>query len=645
MPYYNLATEYASLIIVVLAMISFTIDEKKGGSRYSALRWMQLATLISIVVTIGSLITADFFMDYPLWLTDILKYLYFLTSPIAAPLALFYGITLIYPKTYKVDFAKKYLWAWLPYALYCVFVVTNAYHRLIFTISPTEGYIRGELFRITYVIALYYAILVFYFTIKNRKSPQKNSLYIVGLNLFVASLIFCTQLFMPPLQLSGLASVVGVLILQFYIHNVSQSTDPLTELYNRTNLANRMTNLCKSDTPYSLFVFSIRNFKGINERNGLEFGDNLLEKIALRFKENLTNRQIFRYSGDEFAVLLVDYEKLPKQLIPNICSDISRSYEIDGGYITIDFVYAQVDFPLFGINTQEIISAMDYSLSLAKKSVSNLNYIYDSSISDKMKRRNYVIERIKKALKTDGFEMHYQPIYSVNHSEFNMAEALIRFKPNQGDFVSPGEFIPIAEETGLIIKITQTVLELVCADYQKLQIRYGENLKVRSISVNFPYVWFMKQGVAKEVYDTVKRYDLSPEMIKIELTERTFVTDIKTTLDIMNEFIKYGFIFELDDFGVEYSNFSMFFDVPIQVIKFDRSFVVSSTVNSQRRDFFNMFLKAIKSLDREIKVVMEGVETDDLKQYLIDCGCDYIQGFVFSKPLVFNEYSDFLENK
>ncbi len=642
MAYYNLAAEYASLIIISLATVSFLLDQSKGTTRYGALKWLQLGTLVSIVVTIGSLVTADFYMNYPLWVVDILKYLYFLTAPIAAPLALFYGITLTYHKTYRINFFKKYIWAWLPYVIYCIIILTNGLHRLIFTISPSEGYIRGGLFRITYVIALVYFLLIIYLTVINFKTPHRKSLLIICLNLFISSLIFCAQLLIPQLQLSGLASVTGVLIIQFYVQNVSHNSDALTELYNRAALTNLMTRLCKSRTSFTLFVFSIRNFKGINERNGLMFGDALLEEISLRLRVLLPHRDVFRYSGDEFAVLMheQDYQYINK--IDEIFENLNKSYTVDGIIISVDFIYARVDYPRFGTKPQDIISSVDYSLSLIKKGVGNISFVYDVGICEQMKRRNYVIERIKKALDTDGFEAYYQPIYCVKKSEFTLAEALIRFKPEQGEFISPGEFIPIAEDTGLIIRITKTMLNLVCCDYQKLINILGNNTKLAGISINFPYVMFMKNGSAKEVYEIVNSYNLSPDMIKIELTERTLATDIENTLKIMNEFIKLGFVFELDDFGVEYSNFSMFFSIPIRMIKFDRSLVVSSAEDEDRRDFFNKFLTAVKALDNDIEVIMEGVEDDEVKQFLINCGSDYIQGYVYSKPLPINEFIRFL---
>ncbi len=642
MPYYNLVAEYASLVVIVLAIVGFALAEEKGTTRYRALRLMQFATLISILITIGSLLTADYYMYCPIWIADILKYLYFLTSPIVAPLALYYAITLMHPKTYKIGFIKNYVWAWLPYAIYSLFIISNAIHRLVFTMSPTEGYVRGEFFRITYVIALLYIFMVVFFAIRHYKTPQRNALFVICLNLLLASLIFCAQLIVPPVQLSGLASVAGVLIVQFYVHNVTHKSDSLTELYNRGYLTTNMAKLCKAGTPFSLFVFSIRNFKGINERHGLKFGDTLLEKIGRRLRTYVSYQHVFRYSGDEFALLIPKYESSKNQNIEEIYNGIKEVYSINNNTITPDFAYARVDFPEFGSKAEEIMSAMDYSLSIVKKEINNTTCFYEKAICVQMKRRNYIIERIKKALNTDGFEAYYQPIYSVKKGDFTMAEALIRFRPEEGEFISPVEFIPIAEETGLISKITVRMLEMVCSDYRKMMDSLGEDIRVQAISINFPYSFFTKEGAAEESAKIVKKYRLLPQQINMELTERTFATDIEKNLRIMNEFTEKGFLFELDDFGIEYSNFSMFFKVPIHIVKFDRSLVENSTCNENRREFFVKFIAAMKAVDKDLEIVMEGVEQEEVKDFLIGCGGDYIQGFIYSKPLPWKEYVEFI---
>ncbi len=640
MPFYNLAAEIAALLVVCISMTSFLLDDNKVSTRYSALKWFYIATLASIIITLVSLWTTDHYTIVPLVITDIFKYLYFFTASIAAVMALYYAITLTHYKNHKFNFFKQYVWAWLPYAIYCVIIATNGIHRLIFTISPTEGYIRGEYFRITYVIALIYYGLIIYFTLKHFKTPQRTALLVICLNLLIATLIFCTQLFIPSLQLSGIASVCGALVIHFYVQNVSRTTDPLTELYNRQTLTIQMTKLCKEQESFDLLVFSLRNFKGINERNGLHFGDTLLEQVALRLRNFMPAKQLFRYSGDEFAMLIPRSDMNGVLHVGEYLQKLEAPYCIDDTQFTIDLIAARVEYPLFGTKTEELISAVDYSLYLLKKNPEDKNIIFDATVPEVMKRRHYIIERLKDAIENNGFEAYYQPIYSVNDKSFPFAEALIRFKPCDKPFISPAEFIPIAEETGMILKITTMMLELVCADYRKLLDMYGDNLQIKSISVNFPYVHLMKNNAEEEMLEIVQRYNLSPSMIKIELTERTFAKDLEKTIEVMHEFIEKGFIFELDDFGVEYSNFGMFFNVPINIIKFDRSLVMNATSTPERREFFRQFLIAMKKV--EMRVVMEGVEDGELLSFLSECGSDYIQGFVFTKPLPFAEFSEYI---
>ncbi len=640
MPFYNLAAEFASLLVICVSMISFLLDDNKVSTRYRALKWLYFTTFFSIVITIGSLLTTDYYTQVPVVLTDVFKYLYFLTVPIAAPMALYYSITLTYHKNYKLNFIKEYIWAWLPYAIYCLIIVTNGIHRLIFTISSTEGYIRGDFFRITYFIAFIYFALIIYFTAVNIRTPQRTALLIVCLNLLISTVIFCAQLIIPSVQLSGVASVCGILIMHFYVQNVSKFTDPLTELYNRQTLTIVMTRLCKSQTPFSLVVYSLRNFKGVNERNGLQVGDEILEQFALRLRGMYPGKYLHRYSGDEFAILIPASDKAAHDKLESCFKKIGLAFILDKLSFTMNIVQARVDYPEFGMKTEELISAMDYSISTIKKNQGDTNQIYDISVCERMKRRHYIIERLKHAIENNGFEAYYQPIFSANNNDFSMAEALIRFRKSDEPFVSPGEFIPIAEDTGMIIKITRMMIELVCADYQKLLDRYGDKLKVKSISINFPYVMFMKKNAVDDVLKIVSKYNISPSMIKLELTERTFSSDLNKTIEVMGEFIKNGFIFELDDFGVEYSNFSMFFSVPIKIVKFDRSLVINATSTEERKGFFKQFLEGVKELD--IEVVMEGVEDEELLNFLIACKSDYIQGFVFSKPLTLSEFDEFI---
>ncbi len=639
---YNLMAEISALLIITVSMTSFLLDEKTVSSRHRIFGVLYYATFASILVTLASIITAENFTAFPLWLTDLFKLLYFLTSPIAAPIALFYAISLGYRKGFKISFIKKYVWAWLPYAVYCLIVLTNFLHHAVFVISPTQGYGRGPLVRISYIIAILYAVLILAYTIMNIRRPQRTSLLIICLNLLISSVVFGLQLFFPPIQLSGLASVSGILVIHFYLQSVTKVTDPLTELKNRQALTIQLTRLCDAGTPFSLIVCSLRNFKGINERLGLEFGDTLLESLAIRFKKILPPNEIYRYSGDEFAWLTTHRQDIAEiHNVEKIADRVEMPFSIDGTSIMLDMTYARVDYPEFGTGVKEIISTMDYSLSMVKKNSGETNYIYDLAVCEKMRRRSHIIERLKAAIANNGFEAHYQPIYAGSSKSFQMAEALIRMKKTQEEPIYPGEFIPIAEETGLIVKITLMMLEMVCSDYRDLLNKHEDALGLRTISINFPYVQFSLPNTAQEVTDILRKYDIPSDRIRIELTERTLASDLHTTKNTIDELVRRGFSFELDDFGVEYSNLTMFLSMPVDTIKFDRSLVLSATETEVRRVFFLRFLQAVKVVG--IEVVMEGVEDEELLNFLLECGSDYIQGYIFSKPLPQDEFVHFLE--
>ncbi len=622
-------------------MIGFFHDNAVITDRYKGLKWMYVITSISIVITILCLTVSNSYQSFPIWLPNFLRQLYFVASPILAPFYVVYAMSIVYSNQSYSSFFSKYLWVVLPYFIYLVFVFSNPVHNLIFSFSENLGYIKGPLSQVSYYIAfLYFAILAI-FTLRHRRSPQINVLVIICINFLLSTVVFSMQIFIPEVQLSGLACTSGLLVVHLYILSVSKSMDPLTELSNRQTLAIHLQSLSEKNSPYYLCVFSIVNFKSINDRLGLDFGDAVLSGLSSRMRDILPSKNLYRYGGDEFAYLTLHSDDIETEnnVLKNVMTDICKPFIHGNSQLSLDLVYARVDFPSFGKDAKEIISAIDYSISTAKKSLGETNFFYDSSVVTNMKRRNFIIETLKDAIENDKFEVYYQGIYSAEKSVFSMAEALIRLKSET--FISPGEFIPIAEDTGLINKITYIVLEKVCKDYVSFKDSLGSRFS--SISINFPYVHFLQKNTVQKVCNVMDSYNVPYSAIKMELTERTLVSDTMRVKTTMDEFIQHGFEFELDDFGVEYSNLSLFFDIPIKIIKFDRSLVYASTKDKTRRNFFENLLSAIKALD--IQVVMEGVEEQELLDYLLRSGCDYIQGYVFTKPLPCPEFVEFIKSR
>ncbi len=636
---FNLAAEVAALLIITVSIIGLLLDSSFITTRHRIFRWLYYCAFFTSFFTILAVFSQEYLHLFPIQMVVFFRYMFYITMPTAAIAALYYAISLVYTKTNNNNLLIQHFWGVIPYLVYILVLFSNLFNNAIFSYTKADGIIQGKLYRITYPMVVIYFIMIVVFVIKHNNSPRRKSLYIIILNLVVTAIVFCMQLVLPTLQMSGLASMLGILVIHLYIQNISKSNDELTELYNRQALTEKLNNMCKHKRSFSLYVISLRNIRGINERLGLEYGDALLETFSFELKKILPHKALFRYTGDEFAILTEEFSD-GKLALDDL---LSKQLIIRDKPIKLDTIVARVDYPSFGQNTKEIISAMDYSIATLKKTLGSEKYFYDVKVCERLRRRYDIIERLNHAIENDGFVPYYQGIFDVKSGKFTMAEALIRLKNNEANPVSPAEFIPIAEETGQIIKITLIMMEMVCSDYRLLLDKYGDNLPLKSISVNFPYAQFLTLNTVKDLNEILAKYELSKDRIKIELTERTLSSDLTATKEIITELVNNGFEFELDDFGVEYSSLSMFFDMPINIVKFDRSLVLNFTADESRKNFLKTFLEAVKST--RMKVVMEGVEDKKLLEFLIEIGADYIQGYIYAKPLPLNEFIDLINKQ
>ncbi len=653
---YNLAAEIAAFVIVTILAINLFFEKEIDSRRNKFFKGIVIAIFFLVVYTLVSSLLAYFPYILPIWVSELVMVLYFTAIPLALVMGLLYTQSLNKGRNEKTTLTVGLALLMLPYAAYLVVIVLNFVFHNVFTLTQAEGYKPGVLSQLPYPVALFYIVAIFIVAFRNRKQTNKMIGFVICVNVSIMACISFAQFFYPYVLLSGIANVAGALVVYLYIQNVTKSTDILTGLYNRDRLTYNITKRLKAykkrnpimasnkSYTFSLVVFSLRNIKGINERFGLEGGDEVFESFAKYLRAVAAPCLAYRYSGDEFAVLLDSQIADKNTLIQNAASFFNEPCLIGRKKtpVSVNVVYARVDFPEFGKGVKTLISALDYSIAILKHEKKRNNYMYDLTISEKVSRRNSIIDRIKYALDNDGFEMYYQPIHSTVDNSYKEAEALIRMRTSIGS-IYPDEFIPLAEETGLIVNMTYLVIDKVCKDLRQLIDVYGEKMKEYSISINFPYAQFLEHDLVDKVMGILNLHNIDPKQIKIEITERTLIGDAGLITGVMREMQEKGFIFEIDDFGVDYSNISLILHLPVEIIKIDRSLVLLATKKESNEEFFRLFLKAIRHTGR--KVVIEGIETKEQADFFEGCGSEYIQGYYYSHPLSFTEYLDFLKKK
>ncbi len=639
---YNLAAEYASLIIICAILISFTRDYNSATLSNRCIKYTYLVVLATVLSTIAAMLNGVPGTGiFHLALAYITNIIYFMLIPSVSVCYLFYTIIITRLK-YNERIMKRILFsACIPYTIYLLLLLTNIHNGRIFYITEELGYVRGTWFQLPYILIGINAIIILGFVIKYRTLMHTSSFFILGASTLLAILSIVIQACNPNLIMTGSICTMSILSLHLYIQNVSKSTDQLTHLHNRISLMHHSRQLIKKGENFSLYVFSLRSFKMINERYGLTFGDRVLTHTASIFAKLFKYDMVFRYTGDEFALLLPNNNGQYDHNITELHSKFDQPFTIDGNELYLDVICARVDYGTFGTNIKDLISCADYSISVLKKGEGSRKYLYDTSIVKEILGSNDMVQQLKHAIANDLFEIHYQPIYCVRTRKFVQAEALVRMRKSDGILLYPDKFIDIAERTGLIVPMTYLVLEHVCKDFRSLLDQYSEDLlSLKSISVNFPYLQFITPNMHETVMNILNKYEIPTHRIKIEITERTMISDTCAVSDSMEWMLQKGFVFELDDFGVDYSNMYTFLQLPINIIKLDRSLLLAATGNFKNMNFYKHLASGILATESEI--IIEGVETKEQLEFAIDCNCTYIQGFYFSKPLCFNDFKTYI---
>ncbi len=427
--------------------------------------------------------------------------------------------------------------------------------------------------------------------------------------------------------------------------------DPLTMLPNRQLLIDRLkqaiASTARNNRNGALLFIDLDNFKTLNDTLGHDIGDLLLKAVADRLVSSVRKTDtVARLGGDEFVVMLT---YLSKDLLE--CADqAKRVTEKILGVLNLPFHlngHAYQSTPSIGvtlinnqsISVEAILKQADLAMYQAKAAGRNTLRFYDAEMQSAVMNRVALEKNLKDGLKNNEFLLHYQP--QLNSSKQIVgAEALIRwFSPERG-LVSPAQFIPLAEETRLIIPIGKWVLETAC----KQLVSWGKSPKTSdlALSVNVSVHQFRQPDFVKQVMDTVEQAGANPFRLKLELTESLLVDNVEDIIIKMVALKAKGVSFSLDDFGTGYSSLSNLKRLPLDQLKIDQSFVRDVMTDPNDASIACTIVALAQNLGLE--VIAEGVETKDQHEFLFQNGCYFYQGYLFSKPLPIDQFEAFLKN-
>ena len=637
---WNIIPEFCALAILLIVWFY----EKKGSNIPSIKNKIFLGCLIiTFIFIISNIISTIMIHNYkvvPNWLIWVVTTIYFIFLAQMGLIYFYYVVANIYSEYNKIK--NILIITGIPAFCFVIIMICNFYTKIIFDISQDLGYVRGEYIIITYLIFYFYCLLIWGLLIyKNGKLEQKISRILLVFPA-VSTLIIIFQQTHPEIILSGFAASCSLLIVYLYLQNKQIYIDYLTKVPNRWELLNMLDFLLlrrKQIEKFSLIIVSLREFKTVNDRYGQQVGDAFLKKISELLCYISPKGSVYRFNGDEFAILL--FEEVDINVEDYVCQiqkKMNRMWKVEecSAYLSV-----AIGITIYADNNKTVealIQSAEDAVEEAKKRKNNYICFYDEDMFKKMERKKKIIEILKQKLHDESFEMYYQPIYATSAEKFLNVESLIRINDTPIGPIYPSEFIPIAEETGIIIEMTYVILDKVCKFIKSI---IDNKILIECVHVNFSPVQFSQINLGQKVIEIMEKNSIPSHTVKIEFTESAVADSTDSVIKFATEMKDYGIKMGLDDFGTGYSNVATVMSIPFHAVKLDKSFVSMAMEDEGADTMVRKMIGAFKALS--MQVVAEGVETKEQKELVIDFGVDQIQGYYFSKPLPEEEALQFLK--
>jgi diguanylate cyclase (GGDEF)-like protein/PAS domain S-box-containing protein len=415
--------------------------------------------------------------------------------------------------------------------------------------------------------------------------------------------------------------------------------DELTGLANRVRLKDAIADRIRlgGDGGLAVLMLDLDNFKNVNDSLGHGVGDKLLLEASRRLRDVVGPQPLLaRTGGDEFALLLDGCKDVANRLAAKVLDAFTVPFVIDEHELYITISIGLTCWPEDGADADSLVKNADVAMYKAKEQGRSRCLHFDAEMTEQVTRRLSIEKSIRKGLERDEFQVYYQPRINIFNGRLVGMEALVRWVPEHGAVVSPAEFIPVAEETGLIVALGERVLRLACAQMRIWADRGWGDLRM---SVNISARQF-QANLTERVAAALRDSGISPDSLELEITETTMMRDIGQTVLLLEQLNGMGLKIAIDDFGTGHSSLYYLKRFPISTLKIDRSFVRDIMKDDGDANIVSTIITMGHNLS--LNVVAEGVETDEQLAFLRDKGCVEVQGFYYSRPVPAAEFEEFV---
>ena len=614
----ELITCWVSLLICINIFLTFSLYDR----RQRFFLYASSSTLLTSLLNIISVYLISHFSETSLILNTIVTTLYFIVLLVCPFIMSCYVFDIAFSDPRKRRFFFSL--AGTIQTIYMIFVLINIKTGWIFRYDPVEGYVRGPLKYITYILSALYGLSIIATIIVQRKFMSRRIFYVFMIYPFISLVFLGIQFFYPFVLLTGVASFTSVLFAYITVQSYMIEVDYRSGLTRESRLRRRVS-MRKNGGVF--FVIEIEKTNILQANLDTKQFDHLLLQIGSILLAYFP-RDAYILPGNRFAAVGKTIEEV-KAKSKSIVTDFNslNSLMLSNLPIRLECRSAALEFTKEG---NDFDSMMDIVNNMLGKARTNNDYslqICDEAVFLDMERKRQIFRILKRelTLESEKFQVWFQPIYSIKEKKFVYMEALSRLKDTELGDISPAEFVQVAENKGLVERLGFIAFEKVCKFI-------AENRDiVKTVSINFSVQQMLNPNIVENVLGTIKRFSLSPSNIVMEITESIFIDNYDVVMQNMLKLTEAGVKFYLDDFGTGYSNLTNVVALPFSTIKMDRSLVLMMEESEKGKSLFNDLVSTFKS--GGFKILVEGVETNSQREHVERAGADYIQGFLYSRPL------------
>ncbi len=528
----------------------------------------------------------------------------------------------------------------VPYAFLAGLLIWNVFTDKVFSITE-HTYVRGDLFFMLYIVAAYYMALGIGYLIKYRKLLTPLKIISIGAMAPLMLIAICIQFFLPACVVEMFAGALSLLIVTMTTQRPEEIIDARTGLGNYVAYADNVKRSFSTGKKFTIIMLNIGNYPSIQSMLTYDSNVEMLRAVS-REIENVNKyyrsyAEMYYLDRGRFRIILSHKSIAKSQDIASMLFNALKS-NISINNLSIDLVpcICIVNCPedVSDFTTLTTFGSNFHEQNREKNKVILASELFKQEKFDMASNIDIIIER---AIKNHSFKVYYQPIYSVEKGKFSTAEALLRLIDDEYGFVPPDMFIPAAEKSGAIHKIGDFVLDEVCRfiaseDFKKLGLDY--------IEINLSVAQCMHGDLADKVLDTLKKHNITSDKINLEITETAVSFGQNAMRNNLDKLNNAGVSFSLDDYGTGYSNMKRVVQLPLKIVKLDKSFVDEQN-NPKMWIVLQNTVKMLKDMNMEI--VVEGIETEKMVEQFTNLNCDYIQGYYYSKPIPEEQFVEFIK--